>query len=168
MNGQAQLRKQGFLLVELVIAAGLIGLIFVSVFFLQSKLLQIKQDGITKTKAVYRAEEALEAVRWIRNANGWEAIENLDEGDDYCLTQPPGGNEWTLDKTTPCSLLDGVFVRTLRFDKAYRQNDDKGPISTSGWEDPGTRKVTVIVSWEEGLKSILIDTYFTDWAGAEI
>ncbi|MSR76235.1 MAG: hypothetical protein EXS68_01420 [Candidatus Ryanbacteria bacterium] len=128
---------------------------------MQTKLLKIKQDGIKKTKATYYAEEAIEALRWVRLADGWDEIEDFDEGDDQYLFQ--SGSEWSFSESPPGSLIENVFTRKIRLDKVYRQSDNQGPIASSGVEDDGSRKVTVTVSWESGAQKVELETYITAW-----
>ncbi|MEK7630529.1 MAG: prepilin-type N-terminal cleavage/methylation domain-containing protein [Patescibacteria group bacterium] len=155
--------KKAFLLLELLVAIALISTVFVTLFFLQSKLLQIKQDGIMKVRATYYAQEAFEALRYLRATGGWSTISSPTTGaTDYYATF--ASNTWSLS-TTPPAALDGIFTRSIRFSPVYRQGDQQGVIITgpSGYDDPGTRKVTVMVSWDNGSKNIVLDTYLTDW-----
>ena len=155
-------KKRAFLFLELLVAVALISAVFVTLFFLQSKLLQIKQDGIMKVRATYYAQEAFEALRYLRATGGWSAVSAQSTGaTDYYATF--ASNTWALT-TTPPATLDGVFTRTIRFAEVYRQSDQQGVIDPAGvgYHDAGTRKVTVTVSWSGG-KSVILDTYLTDW-----
>ena len=152
-------KTRGFLLFELLVAVGIMGLVFVTLFLLQTQFLKIKQDGIKKTKAVYYAEEAMEAVHHIRSVSGWAAIPT--NGVTKFVTLQPAGF-WTLDDSeTP--LADAEFSRTVKFDSVNRETLPSGRISATGVDDPSTRKITVSVSWESGAKKVEIETYLTAW-----
>jgi len=154
--------RRAFLFLELLVAVALISAVFVTLFFLQSKLLQIKQEGIMKVRATYYAQEAMEALRYMRATGGWPAISSLATGStDHYISY--ASDTWSIS-TTPPAALDGIFTRTIKFDEVRRQNDQQGIIDPAGsFSDVNTRKVTVTVSWDGGAKSVTLDTYLTDW-----
>jgi len=160
--------KRAFLFLELLVAVALISTVFVTIFFLQSKLLQIKQDGIMKVRATYYAQESMEALRYLRATGGWSAISSLATATDHYISY--AGETWSISTTPVAPDTDtppSMFTRTIRFDTVNRQNDQQGAIiTTPGYEDSGTRKVTVTVSWDGGAKSVVFDTYFTDWTSS--
>ncbi len=154
--------KRAFLFLELLIAVALISTVFVTLFFLQSKLLQIKQDGIMKVRATYYAQEAFEALRYLRATSGWSAISTptTDTTGYYAVFE---NNTWSLT-TEPPAALDGIFTRTIQFGAVQRQDSNQGVIDPGGvFTDSDTRKVTVTVSWDGGAKSVVLDTYLTNW-----
>ena len=154
--------QRAFLFLELLVAVALISTIFVTLFFLQSKLLQIKQDGIMKVRATYYAQEAFEVLHYLRATGGWSAISTPTTGatDHYASF---ASNTWSLDTRKP-TALDNLFTRKIQFSKVSRTDNAYGEIVQSGGsDDDGTRKVTVTVSWDNGAKSVVLDTYLTDW-----
>ncbi|MEK7649628.1 MAG: hypothetical protein AAB367_01530 [Patescibacteria group bacterium] len=159
--------QRGFLFLELLVAVALISTVFVTLFFLQSKLLQIKQDGIMKVRATYYAEEAIEALRYARNANGWNAISSLSNNPTTYYVSLVS-NVWVINTTAVSpDAPANLFARTIQLEAVNRQGDQQGAIDPAGsYADSGTRKVTVTVSWDSGAKQVVLDTYLTDWASS--
>jgi|GEM_PF-1133306 len=162
--------NKGILLIELVISSALILLVFVSLFFLQSQLLRIKQDGISKTKATYYAEEAMEAIRYIRehDPDAWAAISIIPVSQDRWIQL--SGNQWSFVSSSP-GLLESTYDRRVRFEKVYRVADFDDPICGSAqgagcnYDDPGSRRVIVQVTWAGGTAGVTLETIITDWQG---
>ena len=114
-----------------------------------------------KAKAVFLAEEGMEAVRFIRDGGWTSNINALTPGTTYYLEFD--GLIWK--STITPEVVDGVFSRSFVLDDAYRltAGSDLVP-STSGSSkaiDPETIQVTVEVSWGEN-SVIEMTTYLTN------
>jgi type II secretory pathway pseudopilin PulG len=161
--------KRGLLLLELVIAIGIIVLVFVALFVLQSRLFAIKRDSIEKTKATYYAEEAIEALRYIRenHTDKWSAISILDEGTDYWISLDTVNDKWEILESSP-GLLESTYERKFQTARVYRDTNSQGEITSVGidngdFDDGGSRKITVTVTWDGGASSVTLETVLTDW-----
>ena len=136
--------KKGFGLIEIIIAASIITVLFVAILSTYSLFLKTLLGGTQDIKATYLLREGIEVVRIVRD-NGWTTnIASLDVDTPYYPTW--NGSTWTLSSTP--NLIDG-FYRKVIFETAYRDaNDDL--VSSGGAEDDNTRFVTTDVSWWNG------------------
>jgi hypothetical protein len=109
--------------------------------------------GGNRTRATYLAEEGLEAVRSIRDAeDGFDVIAARTKNDDDGVQL--SGSNWTIvDAPT---TIDTIFTRKVVF--------SDGP---GGPSDNDGRKVTSTVSWIENpgnlSMSVVLETYLTNW-----
>ncbi len=135
--------RQGFSLVEIILATGMVALlavIFLGVLgFSQESTIRAGQRG----RAIFLAEEGLEAVRAIRDEN----FGNLISG-DYGL-QVAGG-KWNF--VSQPDLTD-IFTRTLKITDV--DTHTKQINSQVQWTQTGGNKVSVFFS-----------TILTDWRTA--
>lgn len=150
----------GMGVLEIVIAVAITSLLLATLFqgvILTSRLVQ---RSFTEERAIYLAEEAMEAVRALRT-KGWSTdIANKTTGTTYYLTE--AGNQWALTTTNP-GTIDTLYTRTIVFAAVNRNSSDN--ISTTGTNDPDTRKVTVTVTWMERnqQRQVTIQTYITNY-----
>ena len=156
--------RGGFGLVEIVVGAGIIGLVLFSLAEVSRFVFRAVDESNLKTRSIFLAEEGMEAVRYLRDA-GWAAdIAPLVLDADYYLTFSGGG--WQLvSSATP--LIDGVFERKIRFSSVYRSSvNDKIVAAGSGGAvlDPSAKKVEVKVSWtNRGRENVTtLPTYLTN------
>ena len=131
---------------ELVIAVSIIAVFIISITFSFSLFLRLAFSNTQKVKAAFLTEEAVEAVKFLKQSD-WEGnISSLESGTDYFLKF--GGSTWEISDAY--DLIDGLFDRRLVLECVLR--DGEGEIvSEEDCEDPdadpGTRKITVFVSW---------------------
>lgn len=160
---QNQFGNRGISIIEMLIVITILAITLTSLLGLVSFSLQASSLIKNTTQARDIAQETMEAVRNFRDGTGWNSngLGTLTTGIVYhpekTLDIPP---KWTLvsgEKT-----LD-IFTRKVVFEKVYRDATDN--ISASGTEDPGTRKVTATVSWQERGRThkVEIITYLTNW-----
>ena len=153
-------RKEGFGLVEIIIAIAIASMVFFGIYELIAAATRLISDNAKKTEAVLVAEEGLEAVLSIRN-NGWSAgIAPLAAETAYYPALE--GSTWTLSATNP-GPVQNVFTRTVTFHVVYRDANDN--ISPTGTVDPNTRRVTVRVTWNQRgqTRSVELETYLTNF-----
>ena len=168
---------KGFTLVELliVIALGLtlsIGIV---------SLFRIGLVSSTRTNRAIQAknlvQEAMEGVVSVRNTGGanwdWTNTPALTTAEEYY--QPTiVGTSWTLGSklsTSPAPTLpapNDPFTRTVQIESVQRGvgcNSSICPIVTvGGIVDPGTKKITVIVTWNDnGVRMASMSAYLTHW-----
>ena len=156
------MNKNGYGVIEVTVAAGLASVIALSIFQLVVATGRPVSAGARQTEATYLAEEALEAVRVLRNDSWSNEIAPLSNNTVYYPVKI--ATDWTLT-TTPPAPINSLYTRTIQLQAVYRDaNDD---ISASGTLDPKTRKVTATVTWPERgqAKTITLDTYLTNFLG---
>lgn len=135
-------QSKGFSLVEIVLASGvlaLLSLIFLGILtYGQESTIRASQ----RDKAIFLAQEGLEAARSIRDQN----FANLTVGNFGLLA----GNQWSL--TSQPDVSD-IFTRTINITDINSQT--KQVVSKVQWKQAGASLVDVSFS-----------TLFTDWRTA--
>ena len=134
--------RRGFMMVEVLIISSIITLSMLASMAVAQKSLFVSRQAVHSTHASFLLEEGAEAVRILRD-NAWSNISVLTPGNTYYPTF--SGGTWTLS-STPNTI--GVFTRTVSIATVLRDNITSD-ISLSGTDDPGTKLVTVTVSWLE-------------------
>lgn len=146
----------GFGLLEIIIV---ISIISVTLFaFLQSSIAGIKllRNEKENLEATLLAEEALEAVRSIRDESWTSNILPLINGTLYYAVVENG--RWKLTASDP-GLIGGKYSRSITLAEVRRDAEDD--IAGIGTVDANTRKVTVQTSW--GIKNTTLVTYLTNF-----
>lgn len=134
---------RGFMMVEIIVAVSIITVSILVAMAVSQKSVYVSRQAFHTTQATFLLEEGVEAVRVLRD-NTWSNISNLTIGTNYYPTFT--GGTWTLSPTV--NLVD-IFTRTVNIASVNRDNTTKD-ISSTGTDDPGTKLVTVTVSWPEG------------------
>jgi Tfp pilus assembly protein PilV len=153
-----QLQKKGFLLVEVLVAASIITVSVLAATAVAQKSIYVSSQAFHQTQATFLLEEGAEAVRIVRD-NAWTNISGLTAGATYYPTFT--GGTWTLSTT---SNTVGIFTRTVSVANVNRDNTTKDIINSGGTLDPGTKLVTVSISWLQGGVTITknLQFYITD------
>jgi Tfp pilus assembly protein PilV len=138
--------NRGFLLVEVIVACSIITLSVLAVMEVAQKSLSVSRQAFHTTQAGFLLEEGAEAVRIVRD-NAWSGISGLTNGTNY---YPTYGSTWTLSTT---ANTVGVFTRKVTIASVNRDNTTQD-IASSGTDDPGTKLVTITVSWLEGSTTV--------------
>lgn len=149
--------QAGFFLIEVVIAAALVGGVLITVLGLVQDTVEVSQRALERTQASYLLEEGIEATKSIRD-DQWTNITALSYSTPYYLVW--NGTKWTLSTTPGASSF---FTRTLTFEEVYRGATDD-IVTSGGTLDAGTKKGTVTVSWSAptGVQSESIVFYLGD------
>lgn len=147
----------GFSLVEVLVACSIISMITLTVMSAASRGIELSSRALKQVQASMLMEEGVEAVKSVRDAN-WSNISNLPLGNSYLSFS----NVWSLSNTNQVEVVDGTFTRTIRLSEVRRDGNDD--IASSGTVDPGTKKVTVSVSWNSSGQTISkeINFYLSD------
>jgi Tfp pilus assembly protein PilV len=140
----------GFMMVEVLIATSIIVILMVVAMNTVGKGISISNQTLHATQASYLLEEGAEATRIFRD-NTWSNISNLTVGTAYYPYF--NGSTWVLQTSAPSPSQTGIFSRTVVLSSVNR-NATTGDIATSGTNDPGTKLVTVNVSWPESGQTI--------------
>lgn len=111
------------------------------------------------------AQEAIEIVRNFRDGTNWnlDGLGTVATGDSnpYHLEKSGSPAQWLL---IPGIETINSFSRKIVFDNVMR--DGNGNIVASGgFDDPDTKKVTVIISWQEKgrIHNVSLITCLTNW-----
>jgi type II secretory pathway pseudopilin PulG len=158
MRRTATIMQRGISLVEVLIGVAL----FAVVVLFTANALALYFDNATTVrehvKANLLAAEGQEMVRGIRDLN-WNTIEALNIGNSYYLDIDPT----TIALGTTPETIDGTYTRTVTVANAYRDADDDLVASSAPGAsiDPGSRLVTVTVSWGGG-ESVALSALLTN------
>jgi len=155
-NFQAE-RTNGFGLVEIVVA---IGIISVSLFaLLQTEIAAIKllRGEKENLEAYLLAEESLEAVRSMRDESWASNIAGVSDNTSYYPVVENG--KWKLSAGTS-SVINGKYHRSVVFQPVTRNASDQ--IVAGGILDPDTKKIVATVAWGNGNTKILT-AYITNF-----
>ncbi len=134
------------MMVEVLVAVSIIVASVLGAMSVAGKSVSVSRQALHDIQASFLLEEGAEAVRILRD-NSWGNISALSEETPY---YPAFSGTWTLSDT-PSTV--GIFTRTVSISPVNRDpaTDD---IADSGDDDPGTKLVTVTISWNEGGQSI--------------
>lgn len=151
-------KNKGIALLEIVIVTAVIAVGFMSIiaFLVFSRGVTFKIAR--STEATSLAEEAIEAVRTIRDES-WLSVSTA--GTYYPVISV---NKWILSSTDP-GPINNLYTRTVVIEAVLR--DGNSDISTSGNPDSDTKRVIATVSWSEAgnSKQVVLTTYITNFVG---
>ena len=154
-------KSKGVGLVEILIVLAVVGVGFLAIIsfliFSRGVTFQVARN----TEAVALAEEAMEAVRGMRD-EGWTVnIAPLTSGATYYPVV--AADKWTLSSTDP-GPISNLYTRTVVVEDVGRDGNDD-IVASGGTPDPNTKKVTATVSWTESTQSkqVVLTTYITNF-----
>jgi len=162
-SGNNKREQKGVSVIEILIAAAVLGIALVSLAGLINFSLRISSLINRSTQANALLQETMEAVRNFRDNTDWASngLGTLAQGSDYYPRKTIGGDQfWELSLGQETA---GNFTRKVVFYQVYRdENDNIGEI---GNEDPDTIKAVATVSWpeKEKINNLEVSTYFTNW-----
>jgi Tfp pilus assembly protein PilV len=139
--------QSGFGMIEILVAASIIALSVLAVMGVAQKSVAVARQSLHAEQAGFLLEEGAEGVRVLRD-NGWSNISALTAGTNYYPAF--SGGTWILS-VTPNTV--GIFTRKVVV-AAVNRDSTTQDISPSGTNDPGTKLVTITVSWPEGADTI--------------
>ncbi len=148
-------KNLGFSLVELLVALGAFAILASGVIYVVTNSYTNFYGTGDKQVLAEFAQEAVEAVRSIRE-NSWQYLED-NTGTNLGLTQTNG--VWSFAGT---SNTRGDFTRVITITDAQRDSDGNLVLS-GGTADPLTKKITVTVT-AAGLDDYVLTSYVTSWA----
>ncbi len=137
------IKNRGFMMVEVLVAVSIITVSLLVAMTVAQKSIYVSQASFHATEATFLLEEGAEAIRILRD-NTWTNISDLTANTNYYPAFSAG--TWTLSGVA--STVD-IFTRTVSIASVNRDNNTED-ISATGTDDPGTKLVTVTVSWPEG------------------
>jgi Tfp pilus assembly protein PilV len=137
-------KYSGATLVEVLLAVALLGMLTVGLVASIIYVVQSASDSFDSIQATQVAQEGLEAINDIRNQD----FALLTDGNKGLALS---ANRWTFsgasDTTTP------GFTRTVNITTA-----DSNPVTGAV-----TKKIISTVTWGNPTKSIIVNTYLTNW-----
>jgi len=152
--------RSGFGLLEIIIAIGITSITFVAIAGVAATTLKNIRENENSEKALFYAQEGIEAVRAVKD-KGWVAnIGTLTFGASY---HPAiSGSSWSLASGAETI---GIFTRTIVISNVSRDPGTKDIEQTynAGNNNTNTKKVTSTVSWPG--KSIYLTAYITNILG---
>jgi len=148
-NGMKNFKKisGGFMMIEVLVSASIIAVSILAVMSVAQKSILVSSQALHTSQAASLLEEGAEAVRILRD-NEWSNISSLSVATDYYPVFSAG--TWSL---SPTSSTVGIFTRTVTIANVNR-DAGTSDIAPAGIDDPGTKLVTVTVSWVEREKII--------------
>ncbi len=148
-------KNLGFSLVELLVALGAFAILASGVIYVVTNSYTNFYGRGDKQVLAEFAQEAVEAVRSIRE-NSWQYLED-NTGTNLGLTQVDG--VWSFAGT---SNTRGDFSRVITISDAQRDSGGNLVLS-GGTADPLTKKITVTIS-AAGVEDYVLTSYLTSWA----
>lgn len=145
INNKSKLNK-GFSLLELVLAVAIFSLSSISTGYLLIESINATDVNSKKIAATLLAREGIEAIRSIRDVNGFSA---LDAGTGQGLIFDENTNTWSLSPLP--ETVDNIYTRT---------------VDITNIEDGLIKKVTSTVMAVSGGRTVStsLTTYFTNWS----
>lgn len=154
-------KTKGMTLVEVVVGATIIGTSIIFIVGVYSGLSRLSYRNTARVQAAMLAEEAVEALRTMRDA-GWTAnvasLPYTTFGTTTTYRLIWDNTKWQA--TTSPVLIDGVFDRTFQIFPVNRDGAFN-VVSTGGTEDTNSRRVVITISWREdnGTSTKSAETY---------
>jgi Tfp pilus assembly protein PilV len=134
-------KKQGISVVEIVIAAGIIGVTVTAITGVIQFYLKIVYQNTRETQAVMLLDETSEALQYLRDASYATNFKNVTENKTYTVFWNGTGYELGTSAIT----LPYGMTRTITFDSVQRDSSDQ--ITQNGTIDPDTKKARILIEW---------------------
>lgn len=144
-------------MVEVLIAVSIFSVFSTGVFYLSVNVVDSDKRTEDSNKALYYAQEGIEAARQMRDKNFLSLT-----GGDHGLQL--SSDVWSFIPAP--EDIDGYYSRTVSVDDVYR--GDNGDIAATGVLDPNIKKITSSVTWDHlGVlpKNVKLNTYLSNWPG---
>lgn len=141
-----KLSERGFSLVEILIGSSIICLSLILIINLENGISKLGFGSTSRVQAGLLVEEGYTAVKNMRNIS-WQNISTLSDNTPYKLFWDQIDGTWKV--TTYTNLIDNEFDRTITFYSVNRDVDTFDIVQDGGVIDPGTRKFTINVSWQD-------------------
>lgn len=155
--------KDGISIIELLVAIALCAIALTCLLGLIAFSFQTNYSVKNNTLARDLMQEAAEIAKNIRDGSAWDTdgIGTITNGLDYHPEKSGSPPKWILVQGNETV---GIFTRKIVFEAVLRDAGDN-IVLIGGANDPDTRRVTVIVSWNERGRNReeKIITYLTNW-----
>ncbi len=167
------MKKNGFGLLEVLLATGLITILIGGAVVLGSVVFRNTQINQHKTQAMYLNQEAIEAIKqiqrtnWVKQDPGVNWDDGLNAG-TYTLPDNKLANVWELksyDENKKLTLNNVDFHRKITIENVKTSQE---MVDDSGFRSGDIiKKITAEVLWEDfgKLQSVKSQTLISDWKG---
>lgn len=141
--------KKGQTIVEAAVAIAIASLVITALVGLGIGALRSATVSKNRSLATSYAQEAVEAIRSIRDRNFSDFV-TCSDGTPYRLIR--SGSQWGCQKDSGAETLDSIFTRSFT-------SSEEPPL------DSGQFHVQVNVTWTDsaGNHTVTLDTYLTNW-----
>lgn len=159
-----KISQHGFSLVEIVFASAIISVVLVAITGIASQSVSISHRTLNTYNASLLLEEGAEAIRTYRD-NSWSNISGMSTSTTYCPTFSTSTNLWSFPAaSSTCATVNSFFTRSLTLSSVNRSSTSSNIISSGGTIDAGTRFITIMVSWQEGIATVTktLQLYLSD------
>ena len=133
---------RGISIVEIVIAAAVIGVSVVGLVGAVQVYLKLVYQNTRQAQAVLLLDETAEALQYLRDDSFSEHIGGTENDTAYAVVW--NGTGYELGTSTITLPYD--MTRTVMFSTVERDSSDK-IVSSGGSVDGGTRRATITISW---------------------
>ncbi|OGH58927.1 MAG: hypothetical protein A2725_04235 [Candidatus Magasanikbacteria bacterium RIFCSPHIGHO2_01_FULL_33_34] len=156
------LNKQGQSILEVILAMAIFSLIAAAMVVMVTGSFTALNQGGEHTEAEALAQEAIEAIRSIRDG-AWNELVYTTSSISI------SGNEWIFDGEGLTQTI-GKYTRTISFVDVCRDVSDNITDCPGSYTDVQTKKVVVTVTWNtsQNVENIVQQiTYLTNWDSQE-
>jgi len=140
--------NKGLGLVEIIVASSIISVTLLVLVSVYSAVAQYSLSNVKTLKATQLVEEGVEVLSYLRDSGYTKNIASLTEGDTYYLYWDATVDSGSWTATTSNILLENKYQIDFILSPVYRDSDFN-VVASGGTLDPGSRKVTVNVSWRQ-------------------
>lgn len=136
------LKQKGISIVEIIVAAGILGVVVVGISGAIQIYLKIVYQNTRETQAVILLDETAEALQYLRDVSYSSNFETIDENEEYTIFWNGTGYELG---TSPITLPYDM-TRTITFEDVVRDGSDQ-IVESGGSDDPDTKKALITITW---------------------
>ena len=148
-------KNKGSMMVEIIIATSIITVFVLVSLSVAQKAITVSRRAVHTAEASFLLEEGAESIKIFRDSNTtWINFTNLfNTSSTYCM--PSTISSWTsvLSTSSPCTKI-GIFTRVVNVANVNRDTISSDIVSSGGVDDPGTKLITITVSWPESGSTI--------------
>ena len=155
-----KIRKKGFSIVEILIAISIFLILTTGTFAFTLQTIQANKNARYRTQAYLQIQQVQNALT-IKKKESWKNITTLTNLGDYHITLTNG----VYDFASGAGVQDGLTTK-INVGAAYRDSSNNLTDDTNQTNDPGSRKVTINISWVDLMgvtRSLVSNLVVTDW-----
>ena len=143
--------KKGFSLIEIIVGVSILALCLLGIITVGQGFLRLSYQSFQNSQANFLLEEGAEVSRAFLDTS-WTNISGLSTGTNYYLTF--SGGKWATTTDASLGIIDHVFTRYINVSNVNRDTTTADIVTSGGTLDSGTRKVTVVVTWQSSMVKV--------------